>query len=74
MWTQFWGKIFGEPRPEPSQATKSTNSFRKCAERLEQEPRQQWCQGLDAVPSEAEICDALRGLKAGKSFAGVAPV
>ncbi|CAD7947541.1 unnamed protein product [Amoebophrya sp. A120] len=73
IWTSFWGQILGEPRPEPPEETKSTKSYAKCTEALAEDDKPAWCHGLEGVPSESEVVEALRGLKAGKAYAGAAP-
>ncbi|CAD7970864.1 unnamed protein product, partial [Amoebophrya sp. A120] len=56
VWTDFWGDIFGKPRPQPPDEVRQTKTWKRCEREIERnEPGPTWCEGLDAVPSRDEV-------------------
>eukprot|EP00392_Amoebophrya_sp_AT5.2_P019466 g20312.t1 len=71
---KFWTGLLGTGRPEPPENLKKATTWRRCEEKIREQPGLEWVtKELDAEPTDEVIGVAIRGLKRGRSHAGLLP-
>eukprot|EP00392_Amoebophrya_sp_AT5.2_P008665 g8693.t1 len=71
---KFWTGVLGTERPEAPDSLKKTATWKRCEEKIKEQPGEEWeTKELEAEPTSEEIGAAVRGLKRGRSHAGLLP-
>eukprot|EP00392_Amoebophrya_sp_AT5.2_P019652 g20593.t1 len=72
---KFWKGVLGEERPEAPEELRSTATWRRCQQHLDEgtPAAGSWPVEKTGPPTAGEVAAAVRGLKRGRSYAGLLP-